>query len=79
MSDVLPKAFDDAHFAFYGGDIQGTPQQNAKSELQLDARQRCAYTRMNASPESKMLAGILPRWLERRWIVENRSVAISGA
>ena len=27
MTDVLPKAFDDANFAFYGTTINGTPQQ----------------------------------------------------
>ena len=35
MTEVLPKAFDDAHFAFYGTDVQGTPQQRTRDKLAL--------------------------------------------
>ncbi|NUS19576.1 MAG: M13 family metallopeptidase [Mesorhizobium sp.] len=40
MTDVLPKAFDDANFAFYGTAINGTPQQlprNKRAFNSLDA------------------------------------------
>ena len=40
MTDVLPKAFDDANFAFYGTTINGTPQQlprNKRAFNSLDA------------------------------------------
>jgi putative endopeptidase len=32
MSEVLPKAFDDAHFAFYGTEVNGTPQQRTRDK-----------------------------------------------
>src|SRR6478672_2028066 len=32
MTDVLPKAFDDANFAFYGTEINGTPQQQPRNK-----------------------------------------------
>ena len=35
MTDVLPKAFDDAHFAFYGTEVQGTPQQRTRDKRAL--------------------------------------------
>nr|NUR37713.1 M13 family metallopeptidase [Sphingomonas sp.] len=35
MTDVLPKAFDDAHFAFYGSEIGGQPQQKARDKRAL--------------------------------------------
>jgi putative endopeptidase len=35
MTAVLPKAFDDAHFAFYGTEVQGTPQQQARGKRAL--------------------------------------------
>ena len=33
MSPVLPKAFDDAHFAFYGTEVTGTPQQRTRESV----------------------------------------------
>ena len=30
MTEVLPKAFDDAHFAFYGTEVNGQPQQRTR-------------------------------------------------
>ena len=38
MSAVLPKAFDDAHFAFYGTEVSGTPQQRTREKRALTAR-----------------------------------------
>jgi putative endopeptidase len=35
MTSVLPKAFDDAHFAFYGTELNGTPQQQTRDKLAL--------------------------------------------
>ena len=35
MTDVLPKAFDDAHFAFYGSEINGQPQQRTRDKRAL--------------------------------------------
>jgi putative endopeptidase len=35
MSEVLPKAFDDAHFAFYGTEVNGTPQQRTREKRGL--------------------------------------------
>lgn len=35
MTDVLPKAFDDAHFAFYGSEISGQPQQRTRDKRAL--------------------------------------------
>ena len=32
MSEVLPKAFDDAHFAFYGTELNGQPQQRTRDK-----------------------------------------------
>jgi putative endopeptidase len=37
MSPVLPKAFDQAHFAFYGTEVNGTPQQRTRDKLALTA------------------------------------------
>ena len=37
FSDVLPKAFADEHFAFYGKAIQGTPEQPARWKRAVDA------------------------------------------
>ena len=37
MTSVLPKAFDDAHFAFYGTEINGQPQQQGRDKQALDA------------------------------------------
>ena len=34
-TDVLPKAFDDAHFAFYGTEITGQPQQRTRDKRAL--------------------------------------------
>ena len=36
-TDVLPKAFDDAHFAFYGTEVQGTPQQRTRDKRALSS------------------------------------------
>jgi putative endopeptidase len=35
MTGVLPKAFDDAHFAFYGTELTGTPQQQTREKRAL--------------------------------------------
>ena len=35
MSPVLPKAFSDAHFAFYGNEIGGQPQERTRDKLAL--------------------------------------------
>ena len=35
MTDVLPKAFDDAHFAFYGTEVTGQPQQKTRDRRAL--------------------------------------------
>jgi putative endopeptidase len=35
MTDLLPKAFDDAHFAFYGTEISGQPQQQTRDKRAL--------------------------------------------
>jgi putative endopeptidase len=35
MTAVLPKAFDDAHFAFYGTEINGQPQQQTRDKRAL--------------------------------------------
>ena len=32
MSEVLPRAFDDAHFAFYGTELNGQPQQRTRDK-----------------------------------------------
>ena len=37
QSNVLPKAFRDASFAFYGTQLQGTPQQRPRDALALNA------------------------------------------
>lgn len=37
MSSVLPKAFDDAHFAFYGTELNGQPQQQAREKRALSS------------------------------------------
>lgn len=37
VTDVLPKAFDDAHFAFYGSTLQGTPQQRPRDQRAIAA------------------------------------------
>jgi putative endopeptidase len=37
MTDVLPKAFDDAHFAFYGTEVTGTPQQRTRDKRALSS------------------------------------------
>ena len=36
-TDVLPSALDDAHFAFYGTTLSGTPQQRSRDKRALDA------------------------------------------
>jgi putative endopeptidase len=35
MSDVLPKAFDDAHFAFYSTEVTGQPEQRTRDKRAL--------------------------------------------
>ena len=35
MTSVLPKAFDDAHFAFYGTELNGQPQQQTRDKRAL--------------------------------------------
>ena len=40
FSEALPKAFADAHFAFYDTALQGTPQQPARWKRALDAASR---------------------------------------
>ncbi len=37
MTDVLPKAFDDAHFAFYGTELTGQPQQKTREKRALSS------------------------------------------
>jgi putative endopeptidase len=37
QANVLPKAFRDAHFAFYGTELEGTPQQRPRDQLALNA------------------------------------------
>jgi putative endopeptidase len=37
MAEVLPKAFDDAHFAFYGTELSGTPQQRTREKRAVDS------------------------------------------
>src|SRR6476469_9195824 len=37
MTAVLPKAFDDAHFAFYGTEISGQPQQQTRQKRALSS------------------------------------------
>jgi putative endopeptidase len=37
MAPVLPKAFDDAHFAFYGTEINGQPQQQIREKRALSS------------------------------------------
>jgi len=37
MAEVLPKAFDDAHFAFNDTEIKGTPQQRSRDKRALDS------------------------------------------
>jgi putative endopeptidase len=37
MTDVLPKAFDDAHFAFYGTEITGQPQQRTRDKRAMSS------------------------------------------
>jgi putative endopeptidase len=37
MTSVLPKAFDDAHFAFYGTEIGGQPQQQSRDKRALSS------------------------------------------
>jgi putative endopeptidase len=37
MAQVLPKAFDDAHFAFYGTELSGTPQQRTREKRAVDS------------------------------------------
>ena len=37
MTEVLPKAFDDANFAFYGTEINGTPQQQPRNKRAFNA------------------------------------------
>jgi putative endopeptidase len=37
MSEVLPKVFDDAHFAFYGTEVTGTPQQRPREKRAIDS------------------------------------------
>jgi putative endopeptidase len=37
MTDVLPKVFDDAHFAFYGSEVTGQPQQKTRDKRALAA------------------------------------------
>jgi Predicted metalloendopeptidase len=44
MSAVLPKAFDDAHFAFYGTEVSGTPQQRTREKRALTALGSCQPT-----------------------------------
>ena len=39
-ADVLPSALDDAHFAFYGTLLSGTPQQRSRDKRALDALNR---------------------------------------
>jgi putative endopeptidase len=40
MTDSLSKAFDDAHFAFYGTTLSGTPQQRTRDKRALAATSR---------------------------------------
>lgn len=40
MAEVLPKAFDDTRFAFYGTVLSGTPQQRARDKRALVATSR---------------------------------------
>jgi putative endopeptidase len=37
MTDVLPKAFDDAHFAFYGTEVTGQPEQKTRDKRALES------------------------------------------
>jgi putative endopeptidase len=37
MAEVLPKPFDDAHFAFYGTEVTGTPQQRPREKRAIDS------------------------------------------
>jgi putative endopeptidase len=37
MTDVLAKAFDDAHFAFYGTEVTGQPQQKTREKRALSS------------------------------------------
>ena len=55
MSSVLPKAFDDAHFAFYGTEVTGTPQQRTRDKRALDVRS----TSLNIMVVSAMRSGKL--------------------
>jgi putative endopeptidase len=40
-TDVLPKAFDDAHFAFYGTEVAGQPQQRTRDKRALVSLDAC--------------------------------------
>ncbi|MCA1653850.1 MAG: M13 family metallopeptidase [Sphingomicrobium sp.] len=40
MTDALPNAFDDAHFAFYGATLSGQPQQRTRDKRALAATSR---------------------------------------
>ena len=37
VTEVLPKAFDDAHFAFYGTTLTGTPQQRTRDKRAISS------------------------------------------
>ncbi len=37
MAEVLPKRFDDAHFAFYGTEVTGTPEQRSRDKRAIDS------------------------------------------
>src|SRR3954454_22613717 len=41
MADVLPKAFDDAHFAFYGTELSGQPEQRTRDKRALASLDAC--------------------------------------
>ncbi|MBI2517695.1 MAG: M13 family metallopeptidase [Opitutae bacterium] len=63
LSDVLPKVFADARFAFYGTALTGTPQQAARSKRALAAANLAIgdavgqlYTARYFPPESKAKA-----------------------
>jgi putative endopeptidase len=40
-ADVLPKAFDDAHFAFYGTEIAGQPEQKSRDKRAVASLDAC--------------------------------------
>jgi putative endopeptidase len=78
MSAVLPKAFDDAHFAFYGTEVSGTPQQRSREKRALTALGSCQPTSTTAWDPYGCLGDAVGKIYARKYFPASYKADIDG-